>query len=78
VIEMCDELGDIQTAHPGCGQLDRQRQPIQPPAQRRHGGAEGVGEYEIRRGHARAVNEQAHRIVRREARSVGRLIVRHG
>ena len=64
LVKVLHKLGRAEAAHPGGGQLDRQRQPVQPLAQRRHGRGDGVGEREAGRHGRRTVDKQAHRIVR--------------
>ncbi len=63
LIEVLHQISRAEAAHPGGGQLDRQRQPVEPLAQRRHGRGDGVGEREAGRRGGRTVDEQPHRIV---------------
>jgi hypothetical protein len=44
LVEMLHKLSRPEAAHPSGGQLDRQWQPVEPLAQRRHGRCDGVGE----------------------------------
>jgi hypothetical protein len=63
LVEELQERGRREAAHARGRQLDRQRQPIEPLAQRRHRRGVGVGQGEARRGVRRSVGEQAHSVV---------------
>jgi hypothetical protein len=63
LVKEFQERGWREAAHAGGRQLDRQRQPIQPLAQRRHRRGVGVGQRKARRGVRGTVDEQAHGVV---------------
>ena len=60
--EPLDELLDREHPQPRRGQLDRQRQPVQPHAERFDGRRVVVGQREARTRLARALDEQRHRV----------------
>ncbi|MGO9083581.1 MAG: hypothetical protein ACLQDY_31915 [Streptosporangiaceae bacterium] len=57
-----------QQPGPGCGQLDRQRQPVQAPADRCHVRGVRLGDREVRPDHRRLLDEQPRRAAGRHLR----------
>jgi hypothetical protein len=63
VVQALRELGRRQRAEPHGGQLDRQRHPVEGPADPGHGGRVGLAELEIRPDRHRPVAQQPDRSV---------------
>jgi hypothetical protein len=62
VVQALGELRGRQDTHPGRGQLDRQREPVQPPADVQHRGGVVVGEPERGQDQLGALLEQPDRV----------------